>query len=148
MIDKVNVVVEVGRELGGGVDDIEVHCVVHDSRPGSGAGQLNDGFASGRLMASNVVSYSRKVRELSGVLGTRGRHPDFFFISVGKVMERGCKMLLRTKLRLWPTLTHFYPLLLLQFKYHRFTSRSLKPERRTDSSATIMILDTNQIIHL
>lgn len=94
MIDEVNVVVEVGRELGGGVDDIEVHCVVQDSRPGSGAGQLNDRFASGRLMASNVVSYSRKVRELSGVLGTgRDWHPDFFFISVGKVMERGCKML-------------------------------------------------------
>lgn len=93
MIDEVNVVVEVGRVLGGGVDDIEVHCVVHDSRPGSGAGQLNDGFASGRLMASNVVSYSRKVRELSGVLGTRDRHPDFSFIRVGKVMERSCKLL-------------------------------------------------------
>lgn len=93
MIDEVNVVVEVGRELGGGVDDIEVHRVVHDSGPGSGAGQLNDGFASGRLMASNVVSYSRKVRELSGVLGTRDRHHDFFFVSVGKVMERGCKTL-------------------------------------------------------
>lgn len=78
MIDEVKVVVEVGRELGGGVDDIEVHCVVHDSRPGSGAGQLNNGFACGRLMASDMVRYSRKVRELSGVLGARDRHPDFF----------------------------------------------------------------------
>lgn len=88
MIDEVNVVVEVRRALGGGVDDIEVHCVVHDSRPRSWAGQLNDGFARGRLMASNVVSYSRKVRELSRVLGRRDRHLDFLSISVGKVMER------------------------------------------------------------
>lgn len=78
MISEVNVVVEVGRELGGGVDDIEGHCVVLESRPGSGAGQLNDRFASGGLMACNMVSYSRKVRELSGVLGMRDRHPDYF----------------------------------------------------------------------
>ena len=77
MSGEVNVVVEVGGELGGGVDNIEGHCVVHDSRPGSGAGQLNDRFASGGLMACNVVSYSRKVGELSGILGLRDWHPDF-----------------------------------------------------------------------
>lgn len=78
MIDEVNIVVEIGRKLGGGVDDIEGHCVVHQSRPRSGSGQLNDGFASRGLMACNMLSYSRKVGELSRVLGTRDRHPAFF----------------------------------------------------------------------
>lgn len=78
MISEVNIVVKVGRELGSGVDDIEGHCVILESRPGSGAGQLNDRFASGGLMACNMVSYCRKVGELSGVLGMRDRHPDYF----------------------------------------------------------------------
>lgn len=93
MIDEVSVFVEVGRKLGSGVDDIEGHCIVHHSSPRSGLGQLNDRFASRGLMACNILSYSRKVRELSGVLGMRGRHPDFFanerrlFVNVGKVMD-------------------------------------------------------------
>lgn len=99
MVDEVDVVVEVGRGLGGGIDDIEEVCVVQEPRPGSGAGQLNYRFASGGLMACNMLNYSRKVGDLSGVMGMTDRHPDYFvnerrlFVTVGKVMDRRCRML-------------------------------------------------------
>ena len=61
----VGVVVHVGREGGGGVDDVEGHCVVDPGGPGAGPVGFDDGGARG-VVAGDVV---REAREAVGELG-------------------------------------------------------------------------------
>lgn len=84
----VGVAVHVGREGGGGVDDVEGHGAVDPGGPGAGAVGFDYGLARG-VVAGDVVGESREaVGELGVVAGSNGvGHGDDL---EGWFLVRGC----------------------------------------------------------
>jgi hypothetical protein len=79
----VGVIVEVGRELGGSVDDVEGHQFVVVDGPIARAAFLNDGFSGGGIVACEVSGQTGKIVLDLGWIGRSRRHLEGVFVKSG-----------------------------------------------------------------